>query len=122
MSSTFQVVTNGLISFGEPLLLHIPYSFPTAFPEVYDSYTLAPFWSDVDISILGEIKYEVHSADSNIPGSTYLLNEVNYFISNKTGEDFVGTWMLVAFWDSVHPYAGFFPGPEVSNFFVTFAL
>ena len=59
---------------------------------------MAPFWSDNDIRVSGDVCYEVHDK-----GSDY-LSQVNAFISNKTQTEFNGKWMLLVEWDKVHPY------------------
>lgn len=66
---------------------------------------LAPFWSDVDNTLgNGEINYEVHTMASGNTGSRSLLEQVSDFVYNYTGNDFSGTWMLVAEWKGVHQY------------------
>ena len=56
----------------------------------------------MDIRQRGSVKYEIHS-DSSDP----LLSQVNNFISNSTGIEFAGMWMLVAEWNQVPPFPGF---------------
>ena len=46
--------------------------------------------------------------------SGYYLDHVSGFIRAIAPSDFMGTWMLVAYWDAVHPYIGS-DNPEVSN-------
>ena len=74
-----------------------------------DRYLVAPFWDDVDImGGNGVISYEIHNS------SGYYLDHVSGFIRAITPSPFEGTWMLVAYWDAVHPYVGS-DNPEVSN-------
>ena len=75
---------------------------------------MAPFWSDVDIRVIGEIFYEVHSAGDSAR-SDDLLASVSEFITNQMGNQFSGSWMLVAQWDEVPEYSfsGFYD--EVCN-------
>ena len=103
--------TNGVISFGRSFIQHTPVEFPSAFPEVYTSYILAPFWADVDITRSGAVYYETHTM--TVPASRDLLDRVSSFITFTTEEEFQGTWMLIALWDDVPPYTGGFPGLEV---------
>ena len=91
-----------MISFQQPFTHHIPYSFPSEFTFISSAFLLAPFWSDVDIRQHGSIKYEIHNDSSDS-----LLSKVNNFISNSTGIEFAGTWMLVAEWNQVPPFPGF---------------
>lgn len=103
--SAFQVGTNGVLSFREPFTPFTPILFPSESANIFNSYVLAPFWSDVDNSVgTGRIFYEVHRRANSNTNSNFLLEQVSDFISNYTGDDFSGTWMLVAQWDHVHPY------------------
>ena len=76
-----------------------------AFPgnaAIQDRYLVAPFWDDVDIRFdTGDISYEIHE-------SGYFLDQVNNFIRRSRPTDFVGTWMMVVYYDKVHPYFGLF--------------
>ena len=69
---------------------------------------VAPFWDDVDTRFgSGTISFEVQD-------SGYFLEEVSEFIRRRRSAlDFTGTWMLIVYWEAVHPYFGFF-NPEVS--------
>ena len=101
-----QIGTNGVISFQQPFTHPVPYIFPSELTFISSAFLLAPFWSDVDISIYGSIFYEVHSG-----ANSSLISQVSSFISNHTGNDFIGTWMLVVQWDQVHEYIGIFNLP-----------
>lgn len=70
---------------------------------------MAPFWDDVDIRFnTGDISYEIHE-------SGYFLDQVNAFIQQKRLTDFEGTWMIVVFYNAVHPFFGLFSS-EVCSF------
>ncbi len=73
---------------------------------------MAPFWSDVDVRLNGNIKYEVHSDDTGLVGSAELLRNTSDFISVKASVEFIGSWMLVVSWEDVHPW----PNGEGSPF------
>ena len=74
---------------------------------------MSPFWDDVDISGQnGRILYEIHE-------SGYFLNQVNQFLQRKRPSDFVGTWMLVAHWDAVHPFSFFSTDMVSTAFFIS---
>ena len=90
------------MSFSAPFYNHQPYAFPSDFSDVASVYLVAPFWSDVDIRREGAVFYEVHMTGNS--GSEDLLGVVSDFVSDYTGDDFVGSWMLIAQWDKVHPY------------------
>lgn len=87
--------TNGLLSFGSAYNSYINQAFP-----VFSRYLVAPFWDDVDIrGGNGKISYEIHQ-------SGYFLKQVNTYLNRKRPSEFQGTWMAVAYYDAVHPYAG----------------
>ena len=111
---TFQVGTNGIISFGLPFYLSSAVLFPGSFSDVTNTYVVAPFWSDVDIRSVGEIFYEVHSTGDSTR-SDDLLASVSEFITNQTGNQFSGLWMLVAQWDEVPEYSFFGVYDEVNK-------
>ena len=67
-----------------------------------DRYIVAPYWYDHDLRLEGDILYEVH--ELGITESEQLLQEVSSFITSETGYSFNGVWMLVVFWDEVHPF------------------
>ncbi len=73
---------------------------------VRNAYLLAPFWSDVDTRAAGEVAYETHVSFFNNDGSDMILDQVNDFVSNYTGVEFDGTWLLVAEWKGVQSYPG----------------
>ena len=64
---------------------------------------VAPFWTEIDIGIAGQLSYEVHSATAS---STAIMNRVNQFISDHINTSFIGTWMLVAEWLDVTEFGG----------------
>ena len=83
--------------------------FNQAFPgntATQSRYLVAPFWDDVDIQFdTGEISYEIHE-------SGYFLGQVSSFITSSRASDFEGKWMMVVYYDKVHPYIGLF-NPQV---------
>lgn len=70
---------------------------------IKDSFLVAPFWNDHDLRLDGSLTYNTYRIGVS-QASDYLLNNVSTFIRNKEGVNFTGSWMLVAYWDSVHPY------------------
>lgn len=67
---------------------------------------MAPYWSNIDTRLTGEVWYETHYENQSNQ-SDYLLDRVSTFVNNQTNASgFSGTWMLVATWDSVPPYTG----------------
>lgn len=64
---------------------------------------MAPFWSDIDTRLEGEIIYKtIQRGESS--SSDQLLNQVTSFINNERDSDFTSNWMLAARWNRVHPY------------------
>ena len=93
-----QVGINGLLSFDTPY----DSWFNQPFPLVFTPYLVAPFWDDADITGgNGQISYEIHQ-------SGYYLDHVSSFIRARNPSEFQGTWMMVIFWDAIHPYPGTF--------------
>lgn len=92
--------TNGLLSFGSPYTEYSNQDFPGS-GDTRLLYLVAPFWDDIDISRdqIGQISYEIHQ-------SGYYLDQVNDFLQRKRPSTFSGTWMFVAYWDSVRPFPG----------------
>ena len=74
---------------------------------------IAPFWSDNDIRKEGTVRYITYCNITNQAQCAFhnesqiILDEVNRFIqsnqADSSQEPFVGTWMLIAQWDQVHP-------------------
>ena len=97
-----QVGTNGILSFGEEFNDWRNSPFSESF---IPDYVVAPFWDDVNIvGGNGRITYEVHT-------SGYFLDQVNSFLQKRRPSSFVGSGMLVAYWDAVHPFS-FFGGED----------
>ena len=93
----FQVGTNGILSFDVAYNSWSNVPFSENFPE----YVVAPFWDDVNIvGGNGQITYEIHE-------DGYFLDQVNSFLQKRRPSSFVGTWMLVAYWDAVAPFLFF---------------
>jgi hypothetical protein len=88
-----------VISFQEGFVDPFPELFPSELTVISSSFLLAPFWSNIDASVYGLIRYQVHDQLSSS-----LLLQVNDFISNYTESAFTGTWMLVVEWTAVVEY------------------
>lgn len=105
-----QVGTNGLISFGTGYNSFSNQAFPGN-AAIQSRFLVAPFWDDVDIRFgTGDISYEIHE-------SGYFLDQVNAFIQQTRPTEFQGTWMMVVFYDAVHPYFGLF-NSDVCKFII----
>ena len=104
----FQIGDNGFISFDRGYLFFDPSRFPTNNPAVREALMIAPFWSDTDTRLEGEIIYRLIEAGSTTSQSDMsLLNFVSGFIAAKEPEraaNFSASAMLVAQWNNVPPY------------------
>ena len=98
-----KVGTNGIISFGEEYPHFDASPFPTDLAASYYSYVVAPYWADVDARADGNITWEIHRTGEN-PTSDALIQTVNSFITNETGVELNGRWMMVTTWYMVHPW------------------
>ena len=91
-----QISTNGYFTFGRtPSGL-----FNLLDADTYEHYPalVAPYLTHIDISHgAGEILYKVHT-DLTSP---LVFNELNSFITHRSGVEFHGKWMLVAEWRDV---------------------
>ena len=99
---------NGVISFENPWMYSYPEQFPTSNFDVRNALAVAPFWSDNDIRKDGAVRYATYDSvvtnTNSASAGRELLEQVNRFIQAQQDEEiFVGLWMLIAHWDSVHP-------------------
>lgn len=65
---------------------------------------VAPFWSDNDIRISGNVSYAVIIKGDSEKGDEMLKVANEYFQQQEGTIDFEGVQMLVAQWDHVHPF------------------
>ena len=101
-----QIGVNGLISFGEavPLSPQDSGNVTVEFPSEQNSRVLAPFWSNNDIQRAGSIRYEIYDDSTADTLAIAVLERVSDVIANRTGEAFLGRWMLLVEWRDCHPY------------------
>lgn len=94
---------NGIISFDRPFSLGSPENFPSMDGDVYFSYLVAPYWSNIDTRRAGRVRYEYYNrGDSEI--SDRQIARVTDFLQVEQNVTIVGEWMLLVSWESVHPY------------------
>lgn len=94
---------NGIISFDRAFSLGAPENFPSMDGDVYYSYLVAPYWSNIDTRRAGRVQYEAYlRGDSE--ASDQQMSEVDEFLGDEEDIDFVGEWMLLASWERVHRY------------------
>ena len=104
--------SNGYISLGSSISLQ--YHRFDKFSSATHHSVVAPFASDIDITAGGSVSYQVHSSSS----SSALLRQVSNFIETSQDVNFLGSWMLIAYWSRV-PYYG---GSAVSKVWSLFSL
>ena len=90
-----QVSKYGLFSFSSAYIGAYGYTFS---PTSYPNYIVAPFWSYIDIYYVGRVLYQTFTT-----GATQ-LDTVSLLIRRQIKNSFSGTWILVAYWDSVPEY------------------
>ena len=95
------MASNGHISFQTQYSPFNAELFPTTNPDIYWDFVLAPFWSDVDLRLAGMASWEIHTTAA----SQSLIDQVSTFIQENNGvSDFSGSWMMITYWEDVHPF------------------
>ena len=99
------VNTNGLISFFQSVTAYVPNPFPLP-----DTVCVAPFWSDIDNRVGGDIFYQEITNPA-------LLNRISVDIRQafSTFFNFRTTWAFIATWHEVAEYGT--QNPMVNNTF-----
>jgi hypothetical protein len=108
------VSTNGLISFGRSFEESTPELFPSTNPDTFWRYLVAPFWADFNSANGGSVSYAIYTSENS--GS--LLSNVSQLIQSETSDgDFVGSWMLVGYWENLPSEDGMntFQGIVITN-------
>lgn len=103
---TIQIGDNGVISFRRGFIYYKPGLFPTNQQAVHDSLVVAPFWSDVDVRLEGDIYFRQFFRASGTESDTTLLNYISSYVAatQTNATNFTGSMMLVAQWKNVPPY------------------
>ena len=92
-----------MISFSRPFYYWYPYPFP-GYYYLRRFYVVAPYWADHDIRREGSVSYETFERGRS-RNSDIVLDIVSRHVRANNGEeDFTGTFMILARWQSVHPY------------------
>ncbi len=65
---------------------------------------IAPYWSDNDIRLSGDVRYVQYTSTHQIPAVGTKLEEASEFISNETGTVFSGVCMLLVEWNNCPPF------------------
>ena len=95
--SFFQISSDGLISFGKPVVYSYPAKFPSNYAGIRNAYLVAPFWIFNDIRTTGSVSYAtITDKDA--------LQLVSKNISNYYNTTFSAKWMLAVQWKGIHPY------------------
>ena len=102
---SYQVATNGYISFGQRVTgLQDPARF-NASDEL--EYLVAPYWSNINTRSFGSVSYITHTNKTSLS----LLHRVSKYIQQEEQNQFSGVWMLVAEWSNV-------PSPRMFNIII----
>ena len=64
---------------------------------------MAPYWSNIDTRLDGQVNYEVYVMGESAISNDY-LGRVLSLINSEQDPDFTGNWMIVVTWDGVHPF------------------
>jgi hypothetical protein len=89
------VNTNGVLSFGEPFRSFQAQPFPTEGNESL----IAPFWSDINTNVAGDIYYRFTDDPA-------LISDVSGCIENAFGDPFMPDLLFIATWVNVAAYSG----------------
>ena len=68
------------------------------------SHVVAPYWSSIDTRLEGHVTYEVHVTGESSTSDDYLGRVSSLINLEEDDPGFIGSWMIVATWDSVHPF------------------
>ena len=77
--------------------------FPGQSGDVYYSYVVSPYWSNIDTRLAGQVQYEIFRAGDS-EDADFRFRFTNGAINGEVNPDFTGNWMLVVNWENVHPY------------------
>ena len=93
-SMTFQVNSNGLLSFRTPSTYYIPVKFPLT-----NAIFIAPFWNEVDIKLAGQVLYRLSTNQS-------LLDAFQVHINESLDVYFPPKFLVIATWNRVAQLGG----------------
>ena len=92
-----------MISFSRPFYYWYPFPFP-GYYYLRRFYVIAPYWADHDIRRAGSVSYQAFERGRSQYDDT-TLNRVNdYLRLTNQAANFSGNFMILAEWNSVHPY------------------
>ena len=99
-----QMATNGIISFGIEFPHFSAALFPTENAETYFDFAVAPYWTDNDARLYGQVSWEMYSTGDRADTDN-IIQTVNDFINVNTNEtNFAGNFIFVGNWKEMHPY------------------
>ena len=118
---TFQISSNGLISFSSPYRAW--WATPIPFGR-YRTPIIAPYWSDIDFRNdlpNSGLYYRVYRRDdvNSTRRTELVLQEFSDRLSvysNSSGVDFEPEWLLVVTWKDATPWYGRNNNEEVSKY------
>ncbi len=80
---------NGIISFDREFSLDSPEDFPSMDGDVYFSYLVSPYWSDIDTRRAGSVRYETYSRGDS-EASDRQISMVTDFLATEEGVSMTG--------------------------------
>ncbi|RNA40473.1 nidogen and EGF-like domain-containing 1, partial [Brachionus plicatilis] len=97
--SNFKLSSNGIILFSGSATF-IPSSFP-----IVSLTAIAPFWSDIDITLYGKILYRQIENGND-------LQKIGLEIRLSLSSSFYPNWAFVVTWDEVAPFSSSLASPK----------
>ena len=93
----------GIISFDRPFTSTFQQAFPSQSGDIFYSYLVAPYWSNIDTRLDGRVQYEtLRLGDSDDVDLRFRFT--NNVINSELNPNFTGNWILLANWENVHPF------------------
>lgn len=79
--------------------------------DANQTFVVAPFWTDNDLSQAGRVRYEVYGDSvSTSAGEQERLDLIGQTIANQTedggggGDGFAASWMMLVEWEECRPF------------------
>lgn len=64
---------------------------------------MSPYWANIDTRRAGSVRYESYSRGDS-EASDRQISKVENFLAEEENVTLVGEWMMLAFWEDVHPF------------------
>ena len=102
----------------------MPQPFPGTVVSVRSAHVVAAYWSDNDIRREGNVSYEVFEFQkTGTYGDEVLTTVSNYIMEElENATSFLGVYMILAEWNSVHPFPHGSSNIDFSSIFINKVL